>query len=151
MLCAGAASAQSGEKLLDAKGCLACHDQNAKKVGPSFQDIAAKYKADKRAQAKLTAALKEGKGHPVKVDASDAELKALVQQVLKPAAPGAKAAAKPEAAADARPEAKAAAEKPDSETCLACHGNAGFSAPGPNGKERPLHVESEKFLNSVHG
>ena len=152
VLCAGAASAQGGGKLLDSKGCLACHDRDAKKVGPSFRDIAAKYKADKSAQKKLVAALKAGKGHPVKAEGSDAELKALVEELL---AAGS-AAAKPEAKAETKPAepakaAEAPAEKPDSETCLACHGNAGFSGPGPNGKDRLLHVESDKFLKSVHG
>ena len=82
VLCAGAAAAQGGGKLLESKGCLACHDRDAKKVGPSFRDIAAKYKADKGAQGKLVAALKAGKGHPVKAEASDAELKAAVEYVL---------------------------------------------------------------------
>jgi len=62
------------------------------------------------------------------------------------------ALAQSEAAKPETPKvAEAPAEKPDSETCLACHGNAGFSGPGPDGKERPLHVESDKFLKSVHG
>jgi cytochrome c len=58
-----------------------CHDNDKKKVGPSFKDIAAKNKGDKGAEAKLVAKLKEGKGHP-KIAASDAELKAAVGQVL---------------------------------------------------------------------
>jgi len=59
------------------------------------------------------------------------------------------------AAKDAAPASAAAApqatEKPDSATCLACHGNEGFSATAADGKPRPLHVASDKFLNSVHG
>ena len=46
---------------------------------------------------------------------------------------------------------KAAAEKPDNEVCLGCHGNEGFTAPGADGKPRALHVMPEKFENSVHG
>ena len=141
ILWTGAAVAQSGGELLASKGCLGCHDPVEKKVGPSFADVAAKYKADKNAHVKLATALKEGKGHPMKAEASDAELKAIVQEALAGAA-SVKTAAKAPAAP---------AEKPDSATCLACHGNAGFSGPGPDGKERPLHVDSDKFTKSVHG
>jgi len=38
-----------------------------------------------------------------------------------------------------------------SELCLGCHGNPGFSAPGPDGKMRPLSVDKDKFEKSVHG
>ena len=137
-LTAGAASAQSGPELLSSKGCLGCHDMNAAKVGPAFKDVAAKYKADKGAEARLVAALKEGKGHPVKVEASDAELRAMLRRVL--AAPAAAAAKKPAAAPAAL----------DNATCLGCHGNEGFSMPGPDGRPRPLHVVKEKFELSVH-
>lgn len=81
-LTAGAASAQSGADLAKSKNCMGCHDLQAKKVGPAFKDVAAKYKGNKGAEAKLVAELKEGKGHPVKIAATDAELKALVQYVL---------------------------------------------------------------------
>ncbi|MEX2197481.1 MAG: c-type cytochrome [Burkholderiales bacterium] len=82
MLAAGAAGAQSPDELLKSKGCLGCHAMDTKKVGPAYRAIAAKYKGDKQAEGKLVAALKEGKGHPVKVAASEAELKAMVQYVL---------------------------------------------------------------------
>jgi cytochrome c len=81
-LFAGAASAQSGEALLKSKGCLGCHDVDKKKVGPAFKDVAAKYKGKSDAVATITAELKNGKGHPVKVAASDAELKTLIEYVL---------------------------------------------------------------------
>ena len=48
----------------------------------AFKDVAAKYKDNKDAEATLATKLKEGKGHPTKVAASDAELKALVQYSL---------------------------------------------------------------------
>ena len=76
------ANAQSGADLAKAKNCMGCHDIDKKKVGPAFKDIAAKYKDNKEAEAKLVGELKDGKGHPVKVAATDAELKALVQFVL---------------------------------------------------------------------
>jgi cytochrome c len=73
--------AQSGPDVLKAKGCMNCHDNAVKKVGPSFKDIAAKHKDDKGAAGALSAKLKEGKGHP-KSDATDAELKAAIGTVL---------------------------------------------------------------------
>ena len=56
-------------------------------------------------------------------------------------------------AADAKPvEAKPeAAPQLPNEMCLGCHGNEGFSTPGPDGKPRDLHVTKEKFETSVHG
>jgi cytochrome c len=79
---AGVANAQSGADLAKAKNCMGCHELDKKKVGPAFKDVAAKYKDNKEAEAKLVGELKEGKGHPVKVAATDAELKTLVQYVL---------------------------------------------------------------------
>jgi cytochrome c len=80
ILAAGAVYAQSGGDVVKAK-CLVCHDVDKKKVGPAFKDVAAKYKGDKAAEGKVVEKLKEGKGH-AKIAASDAELKAAVQQVL---------------------------------------------------------------------
>jgi cytochrome c len=77
----GVVLAQSGADVVKAKGCLNCHAVAEKKVGPSFKDIAAKYKGDKGAAASLVAKLKDGTGH-AKADASDAEIKAAVQHVL---------------------------------------------------------------------
>jgi cytochrome c len=81
-LVAGAASAQSGADLAKSKNCMGCHELDKKKVGPAFKDVAAKYKGNNDASAKLIGELKEGKGHPVKVAATDAELKTLVEYVL---------------------------------------------------------------------
>lgn len=50
----------------------------------------------------------------------------------------------------AQPAAPAAQPLPK-ELCLACHGNAGFTVDGPDGKPRPLSVDSDKFEHSVHG
>lgn len=80
-LAAGFGFAQSGAGVVKEKGCLNCHEVDKKKVGPSFKDIAAKYKGNKGAEGSLTAKLKEGTGHP-KAAASDAEIKAAVQHVL---------------------------------------------------------------------
>ena len=81
VLATGFGFAQSGADVVKAKGCMNCHDVDKKKVGPSFKDIAAKYKGNKGAEGSLTAKLKEGTGHP-KAAASDAEIKAAVQHVL---------------------------------------------------------------------
>lgn len=81
VLAASFGFAQSGPDVLKAKGCLNCHEADKKKVGPSFKDIAAKYKDDKGAEGKLVEKLKEGKGH-MKPAATDAELKAAVGYVL---------------------------------------------------------------------
>jgi cytochrome c len=81
VLAAGFGFAQSGSEVVKTKGCMNCHEADKKKVGPSFKDIAAKFKGDKGAQASLVAKLKDGKGH-AKADASDAEIKAAVQHVL---------------------------------------------------------------------
>lgn len=78
---AGVVLAQSGAEVVKAKGCLACHAVDQKKVGPSYKDIAAKHKGDANAGGMLAAKLKEGKGHP-KIAATDAELKAAVEYVL---------------------------------------------------------------------
>ena len=79
---ATAAYADAPQDLLKAKGCLGCHDMEKKKVGPAYKDVAAKYKGDAGAPAKIVGELKEGKGHPVKVKASDEELKSLADYVL---------------------------------------------------------------------
>jgi cytochrome c len=82
LLALGVANAQSGADLVKSKNCMSCHDLDKKKVGPAFKDVAAKYKDNKDAEAGIIAKLKEGKGHPVKVAASDAELKTLVEYAL---------------------------------------------------------------------
>jgi predicted CXXCH cytochrome family protein len=139
-----APAAQPQANLLEEKGCLACHAADVQKVGPSWKDIAAKYAGDRQAEAKLSAKLKEGTDHPVKAEGSEAEIRAMVKGVL-----SAQAAAKTPAKAPAK---AAEAEKPalDNASCLGCHGNEGFSMPGPDGKPRPLHVVKEKFELSVH-
>ena len=80
-LAGGVVFAQSGADVLKAKGCMNCHENDKKKVGPAYKDVAAKYKGDKAAPGMLVGKIKEGKGHP-KVDATDAELKAAVGTVL---------------------------------------------------------------------
>lgn len=81
VLAAGLGYAQPTD-LLKSKGCLGCHEVDKKKIGPAYKDVAAKYKDNKEAEGKLIGQLKEGKGHPIKISATDAEWKTLVQYVL---------------------------------------------------------------------
>ena len=74
-------AAQAQEALAKASGCLMCHAVDAKKIGPSFKETAAKYKADKGAEGALCAKLAEGKAHPT-VKASAEDTKALVKWIL---------------------------------------------------------------------
>jgi cytochrome c len=76
---AGAANAQ--EELAQKNGCLNCHAIDAKKVGPSYKSVAAKYKGDAGAANKIAGEIKSGKGHPA-VKASDEDIKSLVAWVL---------------------------------------------------------------------
>ena len=81
MTICGAAFAQDASQLAQSKGCMSCHDVSQPKMGPSFQSIAARYKGQADAPAKLVGELKSGNGH-MKVDATDAELQQLVAYVL---------------------------------------------------------------------
>ena len=45
--------AQSQEALAKKHNCLACHTVDKKLVGPAYKDVAAKYRNDSGAQAKL--------------------------------------------------------------------------------------------------
>ncbi len=76
---AGAANAQ--EDLAKSGGCMTCHAVDTKKMGPSFKDIAAKYKGKADAQATIVANLKAAKGHPA-VKTSDADTASLVKWIL---------------------------------------------------------------------
>ena len=78
----GVVLAQSAEDLMKSKGCLGCHDFDKKKVGPAFKDIAAKHKGNADASKAIVAKLKDGKGH-AKVNASEAEIKTMVDRALK--------------------------------------------------------------------
>ena len=81
LVLAGPAFAQSADDLMKSKGCVTCHDASAKKVGPSYKDIAAKHAKDPKAIDTLVDKLKNGKGH-AKASASDAELKTILTAVL---------------------------------------------------------------------
>jgi len=84
-----AAPALANLELAQKSGCTACHSVDKKVVGPSYKDVAAKYKGDKDAEAKLFKKVKEG-GQGVWGEVpmspnsfvSDADIKTLVKWVL---------------------------------------------------------------------
>lgn len=49
-----------GKQLAQDNGCLACHSVKIKILGPSYQDIAKKYKNDKKSKAMLIQKIKNG-------------------------------------------------------------------------------------------
>jgi len=49
-----AQDAKAGEGVIKSSGCLKCHSVSADKDGPSYKSVAAKYKGQADAQAKLT-------------------------------------------------------------------------------------------------
>ena len=57
---AAGAQAQDASKLAQDKGCLACHQTDKKVVGPSYKEVAAKYRSDKAALGKLVKKVREG-------------------------------------------------------------------------------------------
>ena len=64
LLTAGTAHAAldtaAAEAMMKKDGCAACHALDKKLVGPAYVEVAAKYKGDKDAVAKLTKKVKEG-------------------------------------------------------------------------------------------
>lgn len=75
--------------LATSKNCMACHAVDKKLVGPSYKDVAAKYKTDKSAVDKLAAKIiKGGSGAwgpvpmPANPQVNEAEAKKLAAWVL---------------------------------------------------------------------
>ncbi|WP_112170170.1 c-type cytochrome [Paraburkholderia unamae] len=54
------AAVADGMKVAQTNACMGCHAVDRKLVGPSFKDIAAKYKGDAAAQAKLEKKVRDG-------------------------------------------------------------------------------------------
>lgn len=89
---AGSAQAAGPEEAMTKAGCMACHAKDKKLVGPAFKDIAAKYKGQADAVAKLSEKVRKGgsgvfgpvpmsPNGPDKIN--DADLKAAVEFILK--------------------------------------------------------------------
>jgi cytochrome c len=54
------AQAVNPARLAVEKNCMACHALDKKVVGPAYKDVAAKYKGDAKAEAKLVKKVMEG-------------------------------------------------------------------------------------------
>jgi len=76
-------------ELAKSKNCMACHAEDKKIVGPSYKDVAAKYKGQKDMAAKMAAKIKKGgvgAWGPIPMPANnitEAEAKTLAEWVLK--------------------------------------------------------------------
>jgi len=88
-LAASVAAAQSAEDLIKKHGCAACHSNDKKIVGPAYVDVAAKYKGDATAPAKLIEKVKKGGQGvwgpvpmPPNPSVPDADLKTIVTHIL---------------------------------------------------------------------
>ena len=84
-----AADAKAAEALAKSSGCLACHTVDKKLVGPSYREIANRYRQDKGAAAKLAQKVKAGgKGvwgdipMPPNGHVKDADIQSIVQWIL---------------------------------------------------------------------
>jgi cytochrome c len=79
----------ASEELAKKHNCFACHTVDKKLVGPSYKEVAAKYRSDKAADAKLFEKVKKGSQGvwgqvpmPPNTTVPDADVKALVQWIL---------------------------------------------------------------------
>ena len=89
LFAAGAVHADAGEDMLKKNGCTACHSIDKKVVGPAYMEVAAKYKGDAGAAAKLADKVKKGGSGvwgpvpmPPNPSVSDADLKAMISYIL---------------------------------------------------------------------
>jgi cytochrome c len=89
--CSPLCRAQDAEALLKKSGCTKCHAVSAKKDGPSFKDVAAKYKGKPDAEAIVTKQITTGpmiriEGHEERHDVlktkDAAEIRSVVAYIL---------------------------------------------------------------------
>ena len=80
---------QASEELAKKNNCLACHAIDKKLVGPSYKDVAAKYKGNAKAEAMLVAKVKAGGvgtwgqvPMPPNAAVKDADIATLVKWIL---------------------------------------------------------------------
>ena len=90
-LLAFGAQAATADEILNKSGCMACHSKDKKLVGPSFKDIAAKYKGQPDNIPKLMEKVRKGGSGvwgPVPMSPnpvskiSDADLKIAVEYIM---------------------------------------------------------------------
>lgn len=86
---AAAPAAYADEALAKKHNCTACHQVDKKSVGPAYKDVAAKYKGQAEAAAKLAAKVKKGGSGawgavpmPPNAAVPDADIDKLVKWVL---------------------------------------------------------------------
>ncbi len=85
-----AVDADAAKALAQKSGCLACHSVDKPVLGPAYKDVAAKYKGDASAEAKLVAKVKAGGSGvwgknpmpPMGGQVKEADIKTIVQWVL---------------------------------------------------------------------
>ena len=89
LVVASAAVADELEDMMKKNGCNACHSEDKKVIGPSYKDVAAKYKGDASAVAKLTEKVKKGGSgvwgpvpRPPNTQVKDADVKKMVELIL---------------------------------------------------------------------
>jgi cytochrome c len=89
LFAAGAVQADAGEDLLKKSGCTACHAMDKKLVGPAYVEVAAKYKGDAGAAAKLADKVKKGGSGvwgpvpmPPNPQVKDDDLKTMITYIL---------------------------------------------------------------------
>lgn len=82
-------SAHASQALAQKNNCLSCHAVDKQVVGPSYKQVAAKYKGDASAAAKLAEKVKKGGTGvwgqipmPPNPQVSDADMKAMIQWIL---------------------------------------------------------------------
>lgn len=83
------APARASPELAKKHACFACHAVDKKLVGPSYKDVAGKYKGDKAAEARLVEKVKKGSQGtwgqvpmPPNAAVPDNDVRALVKWVL---------------------------------------------------------------------
>lgn len=88
-LAATALPALASEELMKKNACNACHSTDKKIVGPSYKEVAAKYRGDAKAEAMLTDKVKKGGvgvwgqvPMPPNAQVKDADAKTLVKWIL---------------------------------------------------------------------
>jgi cytochrome c len=86
---AAALPARASEELAKKHACIACHTVDKKVVGPSYKDVAAKYRGNKAAEAALFESVKKGSSGkwgqvpmPPNAAVPDADVKTLVKWIL---------------------------------------------------------------------
>ncbi len=90
VLGSGQYAAADAQAVAQKSGCMACHGIDKKIVGPSYKDVAAKYKDDPKAVEFLSGKIKNGGSGvwgqvpmPANAAVSDEDTKMIVEWILK--------------------------------------------------------------------